>query len=64
MGKEGFGAHLSDKSLIALLTILLLRQGVISKFSYLAFHHLISPIGSSLKIGILLFSEEHLLIMG
>jgi hypothetical protein len=49
---------------MALLLILFLKQGLRSKFFYPAFHHLISPIGLSLKIGIRLFSEEHLLIMG
>jgi len=34
-----------------------------SKFSNPAFVYLISSTGLSLKIGILLFSEEHLLIM-
>ena len=64
MGREGFGAHLSDKSLMALPLILLLRQGLMSKFSHLAFHHLISLIGLSHKIGILPFSEGLLLITG
>ena len=35
-----------------------------SKFSYFTFHHYISPMGLSLKIEILPFSEESLLIPG
>jgi hypothetical protein len=49
---------------MTLLLILLFRQGLMSKFSNLAFGHSISPMGLFLKIGILPFSEEHLLIMG
>jgi len=39
-------------------------QGLQSKFSNPAFCDLISPIGLSFKMGILLFFEEHLLIIG
>jgi hypothetical protein len=49
---------------MALSLILLLRQGLMSKLSNLAFRHLISPIGLSVKNGILTFSGVLLLIMG
>jgi len=39
-------------------------QELPSKFSNPAFCYLISPIALSFKIGILLFFEEHLLIIG
>jgi hypothetical protein len=48
---------------MALSLILLLRQGFMSKFSNPAFHRLIKPMDSFLKIGTLPYSEEHLLIM-
>jgi hypothetical protein len=40
-----------------------LRQGIMSKFSNLAFGHLISLMGLFFKIGVLPFFEKHLLIM-
>jgi hypothetical protein len=49
---------------MALFLILLLRQGLMSKFCNLAFDHLISLMGLSFKIGILPFFEEPLLITG
>jgi hypothetical protein len=49
---------------MALSFILLLRQGLMGKLSNIAFHHFIKPMGLSLVIGILSFSEEHLLITG
>jgi hypothetical protein len=64
MGREGFGAHLFDKSLIALPLILLLRHGFTNKFSNPAFSLLISLMGLYLKIWIVPFSEKYLLIMG
>jgi hypothetical protein len=49
---------------IALLLILLVMQVLTSKFFNPAFCHLINPIDLSFKTGILLFFEEHLLIIG
>jgi hypothetical protein len=49
---------------MGLSLILLLRKGLTSKFPNPAFVYLISSTGLSLKIGILLFSEEDLLIIG
>ena len=40
------------------------EAGLMSKSSNPVYRHLISSMGLSPKIGILLFSEEHLLIMG
>jgi len=48
---------------MTLSTILLLRLGLTSKFSNPASCHLISSIDLSLEIKILLFFEEHLLII-
>ena len=48
---------------MVLLLILLLRQGIICKFSNPAFPHLINLMDLFLEIGILLFFEEHLLFM-
>jgi hypothetical protein len=48
---------------MTLSPILLLRLGLTSKFSNPAFHLFIRPIGLSLKIGILSFFEERLLII-
>ena len=42
--------------------ILLLRQGLMSKFSDPAFRHLISSMGLYLKIGVLPFFEKPLVI--
>jgi hypothetical protein len=58
------GAHLFNKSLMALPLIPLLRQGITSKFSNPTIPHLISPMDLSLKIRILPFSELPLLITG
>jgi len=44
--------------------ILLVMQVLTNKFFNPAFHHLISPIDLSFRIRILLFFDEHLLIMG
>jgi hypothetical protein len=49
---------------MALPLILLLMQGLPSKFSNPSFCNLISPMDLSFKIGILLFFEEDLLIIG
>ena len=52
-----FGAHLLDKSLMALPPIPLLRQGITRKISNPTIRHLISQTDLSLKIKILLFLE-------
>jgi hypothetical protein len=49
---------------MSLSPILLLRLGLMNKFSNPAFHHLIKPMDLFLKTGILTFSEKHLLITG
>jgi hypothetical protein len=49
---------------MVLSLIPLLRQVLTIKFSNPVFHLFIKPIGLSLKIGILSFFEEHLLIIG
>jgi hypothetical protein len=48
---------------MALSPILLFGFGLMSKFSNPAFQRLSKPMDSFLKIGILPYSEEHLLIM-
>jgi hypothetical protein len=35
-----------------------------SRFPNIAFHHFIKPMGLSLIVGIISFSEKHLLIVG
>jgi hypothetical protein len=47
---------------MALSLILLLRQGLMSKYSNPVFCHLIGPIDLFFKIRILLFFKKHLLI--
>jgi hypothetical protein len=49
---------------MVLLLILLVTQVLTGKFFNPAFVYLISSTGLSLKIRILLFFDEHLLIMG
>jgi hypothetical protein len=49
---------------MTLSPILLLRLGLPSKFSNPDFCHLINSIDLSFEIRILLFFEEHLLIIG
>ena len=63
MGREGFDTHLSDRPQMSLPLILLLRQGITSKFSNPAFPDLINPMDLFLEIGIFPFFEEYLLIM-
>jgi len=48
---------------MAIFLILLLMQDLPSKFSNLAFGHLISLRGFFFKIGVLPFFEKHLLIL-
>jgi len=48
---------------MAILLILLLMQDLSSKFSNLAFGHLIRVRSFFFKIGVLPFFEKHLLIM-
>jgi hypothetical protein len=59
-----FVVGLPDNPCSPFLLIPLLRQRLPSKFSNPAFCHLISPIDSSFKIGILIFFKEPLLIIG
>jgi hypothetical protein len=49
---------------MALSPILLLGQVLMSKFFNPAFHLFITPLGLSLKLGLLLFSKGPLLIAG
>jgi hypothetical protein len=64
MGKKGFAVHLPNHHHCLSSLILVLRQGLMSKFSHLAFHPVISQIGLSVKTGIPPFSEAPLVITG
>jgi len=64
MGRQGFGAHLLDKPLMALSLIPVLRQGITSKFCNPTFSPSISTKDLFLKIGIIPFFESPALIMG